>query len=442
MFGSLSDQQRRQALLVIVVAALGYFVDIYDLLLFTMLRVRSLKDLGVSDVDRSGPEACPALEHARCWRHAGRRHLLGHLGRQAGAPFGALWIDHPVQLGERGQWHGADRAAVRGHALPGRLRPGGRAGRRHHPGGGDAAQGEPRLRHQHRGGRGHHGRGGRLPGQRRGPLARGLLHRRRLGIGPPALAHRRGGIGDVQALEVQQRVARRLSACSSAPGSASSSYAAVIAIGVPLWYLVGILITFSPEFGKAFDIAERHQRGEGRGLLLWRPGRRRLLERPHQPVAEEPQKGRGPLHDGPALGAAIAYFTLGGSSVEAFYLACCVLLGLSGGYWALFVTIGAEQFGTNIRATVTTTVPNFVRGAVPLMTLSFVALKGPPWAWPAAGPGRGRGRLRAQPCGAWRAWRRPSTRTWIISSGLEARLGPAPVVSFVPLSIRLNSRAL
>ena len=50
------------------------------------------------------------------------------------------------------------------------------------------------------------------------------------------------------------------------------------------------------------------------------------------------------------------------------------VLGVATGYWAVFVTIAREQFGTNIRATVTTTVPNFVRGAVVPMTLGFQAL--------------------------------------------------------------------
>ena len=50
-------------------------------------------------------------------------------------------------------------------------------------------------------------------------------------------------------------------------------------------------------------------------------------------------------------------------------------LGISFGYWAVFVTIASEQFGTNLRATVTTSVPNFVRGGTVLITLSFEALK-------------------------------------------------------------------
>jgi len=49
----------------------------------------------------------------------------------------------------------------------------------------------------------------------------------------------------------------------------------------------------------------------------------------------------------------------------------CFLLGVGVGYWALFVTIAAEQFGTNLRSTVATTVPNFIRGTVAPLTMLF-----------------------------------------------------------------------
>ena len=57
------------------------------------------------------------------------------------------------------------------------------------------------------------------------------------------------------------------------------------------------------------------------------------------------------------------------------YYILCFILGLATGYWGLFVTIASEQFGTNLRATVTTTVPNFVRGSVILVTLAFKSLE-------------------------------------------------------------------
>jgi hypothetical protein len=68
----------------------------------------------------------------------------------------------------------------------------------------------------------------------------------------------------------------------------------------------------------------------------------------------------------------LAYFTIAPASLIAFY-AVCVGLGFATGYWAVFVTIASEQFGTNIRATATTSAPNFVRGAVVLLTWAFQA---------------------------------------------------------------------
>ena len=66
----------------------------------------------------------------------------------------------------------------------------------------------------------------------------------------------------------------------------------------------------------------------------------------------------------------IVYLNAFGISKSAFYL-LCMGMGFSVGYWVIFVTIAAEQFGTNIRSTVTTTVPNFVRGSLPLIILMY-----------------------------------------------------------------------
>jgi hypothetical protein len=62
-------------------------------------------------------------------------------------------------------------------------------------------------------------------------------------------------------------------------------------------------------------------------------------------------------------------------SAGMYYLMCC-WFGFGTGYWAMFVTIGAEQFGTNIRSTAATTIPNMVRGTVILMTIGFESLMG------------------------------------------------------------------
>ena len=72
------------------------------------------------------------------------------------------------------------------------------------------------------------------------------------------------------------------------------------------------------------------------------------------------------------------YLNMTGAALTPFY-GVCFALGFSTGYWAVFVTIASEQFGTNIRATVTTTVPNFARGSLVAASWAFAALK----------PGRG-----------------------------------------------------
>mgnify|MGYP002136579997 CR=1 FL=1 len=61
-------------------------------------------------------------------------------------------------------------------------------------------------------------------------------------------------------------------------------------------------------------------------------------------------------------------------SVGAYY-GLCLILGIGIGYWAMFVQMGAEQFGTNIRATAATSIPNMVRGSVIFSTMAFQALK-------------------------------------------------------------------
>ena len=88
----------------------------------------------------------------------------------------------------------------------------------------------------------------------------------------------------------------------------------------------------------------------------------------------------------------------------------CVFLGVATGYWAVFVTVASEQFGTNIRATVTTTAPNFVRGSLVPVTLAFEALRGPLGVTGAALVGR-RGHPGDRAGRRCSGWTRPTART-------------------------------
>ena len=83
---------------------------------------------------------------------------------------------------------------------------------------------------------------------------------------------------------------------------------------------------------------------------------------------------------GLSLVAGILFFSKLNSSDGAMYF-FCALLGFSTGFWAIFVTMAAEQFGTNLRATAATTAPNMARGALPLMNLLFLNLFQKQWGW-------------------------------------------------------------
>lgn len=150
-------------------------------------------------------------------------------------------------------------------------------------------------------------------------------------------------------------------------------YLKCIGIGLPTWFVIGILATFSNEFGKALGISEPVKPGLSvmwcyvglsagdlaSGVLsYWLQSRRKAI---------------GILMTFTAVGSAI-YLYGGINSAYALYM-MCLWIGFGIGYWAMFVTVGAEQFGTNVRATAATTIPNMVRGTVVLMTTFYTFLK-------------------------------------------------------------------
>ncbi|HEY4323366.1 MAG TPA: MFS transporter [Mucilaginibacter sp.] len=150
-------------------------------------------------------------------------------------------------------------------------------------------------------------------------------------------------------------------------------YLYCILIGAPLWYVVGVLVTLSPEFGKALGAKESLDAGTGilctyigisvggifAGILSQLTRSRKLTM--------------------------LIFLLLSAISVVAYlsdfgitnhqFIWLCFFMGCAVGYWATFVTIASEQFGTNIRSTVTTTVPNFVRGSLIPINMAFAALK-------------------------------------------------------------------
>jgi MFS family permease len=152
-----------------------------------------------------------------------------------------------------------------------------------------------------------------------------------------------------------------------------AKYLHSILIGVPTWFVVGILITFSPEFARAMQVTAPVSAGNAVMFcylgLVFGDFASGLLSQ-----AMKSRKKVVFLFIALTVAGIVAYFLLGGATPAAFY-AVCTALGFASGYWAIFVTIAAEQFGTNLRATVATTVPNFVRGMVVPITLLFQAAR-------------------------------------------------------------------
>lgn len=150
-------------------------------------------------------------------------------------------------------------------------------------------------------------------------------------------------------------------------------YLSCIFVGIPIWFVVGILVTFSPEIARELEVTGPISAGDAImyayiGLVVGDFASGYLSQ-----VLRSRKKAIFVFLVMTVL-SILVYASLHGLSPTQFY-AVCVLLGISAGYWAVFVTTAAEQFGTNIRATVTTTAPNFVRGAVVLLTSVFQFLK-------------------------------------------------------------------
>jgi len=146
-------------------------------------------------------------------------------------------------------------------------------------------------------------------------------------------------------------------------------YVNCILIGLPIWFVVGVLITFSPEFAKVLGYQDPIL--AGRSIMYTYTGL--IFGDFISGFISQYLKSRKKVVALFILLSSlfiIIYLFVPGKTSFYFY-SLCVLLGFAIGYWAVFVTIASEQFGTNIRSTVTTTVPNFVRGAVIPITIAF-----------------------------------------------------------------------
>ena len=363
--------------LAVLVAALGYFVDLYDIVLFSILRVPSLRALGVAGADLTNVGGM--LLDAQLAGMLLGGITLGILADKRGrlsVVFASIVLYSLANLGNAFVTSVGAYGALRfvaGFGLSGEL------------GAGITLVAEL------------------LPKEKRGfgttlvasvgvsgalsAAATADVLLRRFGDGGFRYAYALGGVAGLALLVLRLGVlesglfeSARTAAVRRGdvrmlvrPAARGFRFLRVVLVGVPIWYAAGVLFVFAPEIGGALGLTHRPS-GTGSifwsyvgvvfgdvtsGLLSQRLARRKVVLAAFLVL----------------LGITVALlFAFGGTSLNAFY-GLLAFVGFGTGYWVVFLTTAAEQFGTNLRGTVTTSAPNFVRGAAIPITSTWLALK-------------------------------------------------------------------
>lgn len=368
-------QQNRSASLFgipVIVAALGYFVDIYDLLLFSIVRIKSLKSLGLGD-ELIASEGLKIIGD-QMWGLLIGGILWGILGDKKGrlsVLFGSILLYSLANIAN-GFVSTVEQYSlcrfIAGIGLAGEL------------GAGITLVSEL------------------IPKEKRG-VATSIVAG--VGLTGAVLAYFisqqfdwrtcyfiGGGLGlSLLLLRISvfesgmfknirhdSKVSKGNFLMFFTNGKRLKKYLLAILVGLPTWYVIGILVSFSKEFGKAFGITEEINPGKAvmyayvaisiGDVLIG------LLSQ-----ALKSRKKALYIFYGITVFGMILYFRQHNGSASNMYL-ISALLGFGTGFWAIFVTMAAEHFGTNLRATAATTVPNMVRGSLPIMAALFQYLQG------------------------------------------------------------------
>ena len=354
---------------IVVVAALGYFVDIYDLLLFGIVRNESLRDLGLTD---------EAIKHVGVmlidWQMAGLLiggilwGIIGDTRGRLAVLFGSI-VTYSLANIANGFVQDVPMYAVlrfvAGVGLAGEL------------GAGVTLVSET-MHKEHRGWGTTLVASFGVLGAVVASLVGDLLSWRNAyfvggGLGLALLVLRFSTFESGMFTHARAQGRRPRLKTLFGHREAVTRYLACIGIGIPIWYAIGLLVLLSKELSVALGLDPAARPATA---IMWAYVGLALGDFTSGYLSQKIRSRRRAVATFLGLLAlAIGlYLTVGGLSHTAFY-ACCVAVGFAAGYWALFVTIASEQFGTDVRATVTTTVPNFVRGAVIPITLGFLGFE-------------------------------------------------------------------
>jgi putative MFS transporter len=352
--------------LTVVVAGLGYFVDLFDITLYGVVRVNSLKDLGLTD-----QEVFDQGANIYTYQMVGMMiggMIWGVLADKRGrlsVMFGSILLYSFANIANYFVWDVTSYAVCRflgGVGLAGEL------------GAAITLVAES------------------LPKEKRGLGTTIVATLGMLGILAASLmseyvswrmAYLIGGVMGLLLLVARFKVSEsELFAKKTHPSRADpmlllqggrfSKYIFCILVGVPVYFTTGALFSFSVELAKGLNIQGTVTAAKAiffgsigltvgdllAGVLSqWFKSRKRAVG----------------LHLGLGFGAMLVYILAPGLTSTGIYI-LCLILGVCVGYWAVFVTMAAEQFGTNIRGTVATTAPNFVRGSAALIVYGYKEL--------------------------------------------------------------------
>ncbi len=367
-----SNQEKLKHLLSlpVIVAALGYFVDIYDLLLFGIVRVPSLKDLGLNP-DTSGTlimnfQMIGLLLGGILWG------ILGDKKGRLSVLFGSIIVYSLANIacGFLPQLPFEDKITlyatlrfIAGIGLAGEL------------GAGITLVSESLPKELRAIGTSivaGFGLMGAVVAQLSVELAGSWTTAYFIGgtLGLLLLFLRVGVVesGIYKDIEKRETVSKGNFLSFFTNGERLVRYLKCIAIGLPTWFCIGILAVMANQFAPALGIQNIVP---GKAIMWGYVG-----------ISIGDFASGFISHWLKSRKKAIFYMMLftivgvilmlyGGTKTEGMYYFYCAWLGLGTGYWAMFVTVGAEQFGTNIRSTATTTIPNMVRGLLPLMLIGF-----------------------------------------------------------------------
>ncbi len=355
----------------VLVAALGYFVDIYDLLLFGIIRVPSLKDLGLTDLQvRDSGEMILKYQMTGLLLGGIIWGILGDKKGRLSVLFGSILLYSVANILNGFVSTVPQYAWIRfaaGLGLAGEL------------GAGITLVSEL------------------VPKEKRG-IATSLVAG--LGLTGAVVAffikenfHWRtcyyigGGLGFVLLLlrisvfesgmyhdVKKQDVQRGNFFMLFNKGERFRRYLLSILIGLPTWYVIGVLVTFSKEFGKEMHIAEPIDSGKSIMVAYAAISVGDILIGLVSQWFKSRKKALYLFYSITAL-FILLFFTVQYNGTAAGMYLIAAGLGFGTGFWAIFVTMGAEQFGTNLRATAATTVPNMVRGLLPLVLMLFEFLR-------------------------------------------------------------------